>query len=325
MRTSKIARRPVLRRSGAVLAAAFLVTAGAQLAGAGPSASSSGGSSESGTATATASPSRSASSTSSSTSASTTKATTTAPTSSAAGPGCPEQVVITLGRMTVSGGMVTIAFTHNAHNCPSARPALLHIHQNLLMTPQAGSDPVHQWNADLYIGPSHGDGVTVPLLESADGKCFVQVDAHASGMTRGQFFPTTTCTSPSGSSPATSSPPASSSGHTSAPPSSTTVTSTPPGSTTMTSATPSSTASTSTAHTSTSAPSTTTSRSFLPESTSRTQVSTSYVPVAQVGQSPPGGSLASTGSRTVLPIGLAALLLVTGAGLLYLGRHPRRH
>jgi hypothetical protein len=316
MTTPKLFRSPVAHRSGAILAAAFLLLTTARAAGAAPSASGSSGSSAGATAT------RSASATTG-TPASSDQAT------SRAAAACPDQVRITLGRMTVSGGMVTISFTHNAHGCPSARPALLHLHQNLLTTPRAGSDPVHQWNADLLIGPSHGDGVTVPLLESADGKCFVQVDAHASGDTRGQFFPTTTCSSASPSTSASSSTAPSTSASSSTAPSTSASTSTAPSTSASTSTAPStpapsSTAVTSTASTSSPAPSTT-GQSVLPESTSRTAPTRTFFPVGQVEQSPPGDSLAETGSSVAAPVGLAAGLLIAGACLVALSRRPRRH
>ena len=312
MTIPRLFRSPVAHRSGAILAAAFLLLADAREAGAASSAAGSSGSAEGATAT------RSASAMTG-TPASSDKAT------SRAAAACPDQVRITLGRMTVSGGMVTISFTHNAHGCPSARPALLHLHQNLLRTPRAGSDPVHQWNSDLLIGPSHGDGVTVPLLESADGKCFVQVDAHASGDTRGQFFPTTTCSSASPSPPASSStapstPASSSTAPTSsstAPASSSTV---PASSSTV----PTSSSTVPSTPASSPAPSTT-SQSVLPESTSRTAPTRTFFPVGQVGQSPPGGSLAETGSSVAAPVGLAAGLLIAGACLVVLSRRPRRH
>jgi hypothetical protein len=267
MTTPKLFCLPMAHRSGAILAAAFLLLAGAHEAGATPSTSSASGSSESSTATAT----------------------------------CPDQVRITLGKITVSGGMVTFSFTHNAHGCPSAKPALLHLHQNLLSAPVAGSDPEHQWNADLSIGPNSAEGVTVPLLESADGKCFVQVDAHASGQTRGQFFPTTTCSSAS--------------------PSTSASTSTAPSTTASTSTAPSTTASTSTAPSSSSAVPTRTSQSFLPESTSRTSAPLTLVPAAQSSS----GGLAATGSSVAAPVGVAAGLLIAGAGLMLMSRRPRRH
>lgn len=302
MTTSKLVRSPVVHRSGAVLAAAFLLAAGTHQASAAPSASS-GSDASSGGSVASA---------------------------------CPDQVQITLGRMSVSGGMVTISFSHNAHNCPAARPARLHIHQNLVSAPQAGSDPEHQWNADLDIGPSHGDGVTVPLLASADGKCFVQVDAHTAGQSpRGKFFPTTTCSSATPSSPASSSPVPSSTAPSTTASSSTGSSSTSSSSTVSSSTTATSTAETSTAQTSTAQTSTApvsssavpsrTSQSFLPESTSRTTATQSFFPVGQVQQSPPAGSLASTGSRTVLPAGVGAIFLIAGAWLLSASRRPRRH
>jgi hypothetical protein len=304
MTTSKLARSPIVHRSGAILATAFLLAAGAQQAGAAPSTSGSGGSSEGGTAAATAGQSAGTASTSSSSS----KATT-------GGSACPAQVQITFGPMSVSGGMVTISFSQNAHGCASAQPARLHIHQNLLSAPRAGSDPEHQWNTDLDIGPSHGDSVTVPLLESADGKCFVQVDAHASGHSRGQFFPTATCTSATPSSPASSSPA----------PSSTPPSSTASSSTASSSVAASSTARTSSAPGSSSAAPSTTSQSLLPASTSRAATTHSYFPVAQVAQSPSGGALASTGSRTVLPVGIGAVFAIVGAWLVSASRRPRRH
>jgi hypothetical protein len=295
MTTSNLVRSPAVRRSGATLAAAFLLAAGAQQASATPSASGSNGSS-----------------------------------GSSAASTCPDQVHVTLGRMSVSGGMVTISFTHTGHGCPSAQPASLHVHQNLLSEPRAGSDPEHQWNADFAIGPEHSDGVTVPLLASADGKCFVQVDARVSGQRRGQFFPTTTCTSASPSSTPSSSPVPSSTAPSSSASSSTASSSAASSSAASSSAASSSAEGSSTARTSsvpsTSAAPSTTSQSALPESTSRSSAaSTSFFPVAQVTQPPSGGSLASTGSRTVLPVGLGALLAVVGAWLVNSSRRPRRH
>jgi hypothetical protein len=293
----KLVRSPAASRLVVGVVAAFVLAAGGQRADAAPSTTGSGspsslGNTSSASSTVTPSdpvtPSRSSHPVSvpTGTSSSASKATrvtgsSTAATASSSAPAtCPEQVRITLGRMTVSGGMVSIAFSHNAHHCPSARPARLHLHQNLLTAPRAGSDPVHQWNSDLAIGPSHADGVTVPLLESADGKCFVQVDAHASGHTRGQFFPTVKCSS----------------------------------------ATPSSIAPTFTAPESSSP-----AQSFLPESTSRATATRSVVAIARYNASPPAGSLASTGSRPVAPLILAALLLLGGAWLVSWGRRPRRH
>lgn len=125
----------------------------------------------------------------------TTTATDTA--SSSPANNCPATVAIVLGSITVSGNQVTVSFTHTGTECPDAMPSVLHLHENLLATPHAGSDPVHQSNNDFNIGPDFGNSVTVPLLDGVEGKCFVQVDAHASGVNRGQFFPTQACPSSS--------------------------------------------------------------------------------------------------------------------------------
>jgi|GEM_PF-5795524 len=277
--TRPASRRPLVHRSAALLAAGLLLAAGTQHAVAAPSAS---GTSAAGSAT---------------TSAAATSTGTASSSSSA--PSCPAQVQITLGRITVSNGVVTIPFTHTGQGCSSARPALLHVHQNLLSAPRAGSDPVHQRNDDFSIGPNHADQVTVPLLQAVAGKCFVQVDAHASGTARGQFFPTAICPSPSQSSPAPSSSASSSSpAQSSTPPSSTTRTSTPPPST---------------------------SQSFLSASASRSSAAFTLVPVAHQSPTPSSGSLASTGTSPAAPLGLAAVLLIAGGWLMYWARRPRRH
>jgi hypothetical protein len=124
-------------------------------------------------------------------------ATVTDTATSSAANNCPATVVIVLSSITVSGGQVTVSFSHTGTECPDAAPSVLHVHENLLSAPHAGSDPVHQLNQNFNIGPDFGDSVTVPLLDAVEGKCFVQVDAHASGVNRGQFFPTATCPSSS--------------------------------------------------------------------------------------------------------------------------------
>jgi len=124
-------------------------------------------------------------------------ATVTDTASSSAANNCPASVVIVLDSITVSGGQVTVSFSHTGAECPDAAPSVLHVHENLLSAPHAGSDPVHQLNQNFNIGPGSGNSVTVPLLDAVEGKCFVQVDAHASGVNRGQFFPTATCPSSS--------------------------------------------------------------------------------------------------------------------------------
>jgi hypothetical protein len=121
-------------------------------------------------------------------------ATATDSASSSAANNCPATVVIVLGSITVSGNQVTVSFTHTGIDCPDAAPSVLHLHENLLSTPHAGSDPI-QLNRDFDIAPDSADSVTVPLLDGVEGKCFVQVDVHASGVNRGQFFPTATCPS----------------------------------------------------------------------------------------------------------------------------------
>jgi hypothetical protein len=293
-----IETKPASRhRSAALLAAGLLVAAGSQRAVAAASPSGSGAP---GTATASASATVSGSA----------SATVTDPGSGSSAASCPARVRITLGGIAVSNGAVTISFTHTGHGCSSARPTLLHVHQNLLVAPGAGSDPDHQRNDDFSIGGNHADQVTVPLLESVAGKCFVQVDAHADGSARGRFFPTATCPSPSQSSPSQSSPA----------PSTSTLSTSPA----QSSSPPSSSAQSSTLPTSTSmAPST--SQSFLSASATRASVGLSFVPVAQQSQPPPSGALASTGVDPAVPVGLAVILLVTGAWLMHWARRPRRY
>ncbi len=296
-------------RSAALLAAGLLVAAGSQRAAA---AASPAGSGAPGNATASTSTTASGS-VSASGSAS---GSSTAPGSGSSAPSCPARVRITLGPIAVSNGVVTISFTHTGHDCSSTRPTLLHVHQNLLVAPRAGSDPEHQRNDDFSIGGNHADQVTVPLLQAVAGKCFVQVDAHADGTARGQFFPTATCPSPSESSPSQSSPAPSTSTLSTSPAQS----SSPPSS----SAQPSSSVQTSTPPTSTSmAPST--AQSFLSASATRASVGVSFVPVAQQGQPPSSGVLASTGVDPAVPVGLAVVLLATGAWLMHWARRPRRY
>jgi len=126
--------------------------------------------------------------------------------SSAAPNNCPSVVQIVLGSITVSGSTVTVSFTHTGTECPDATSSVLHVHENLLSTPNSGSDPVHQLNQDFDITPGFADSVSLPLLDAVEGKCFVQVDVHASGVNRGRFFPTATCPSPSQSISASSTP-----------------------------------------------------------------------------------------------------------------------
>jgi hypothetical protein len=193
--------------------------------------------------------------------------------------------------MTESGGLVTIPFSFDAQYCRSARPARLHIHQNLVPTAHAGSDPVHQMNENYSIGPQDAGLVTVRLLHGADGKCFVQVDARTTGDTRGQFFATTCSPTPP-----------------------------PPPPTHSTSPTPTST------QTVTISPSPSTTQSALSVNSTR-PITPTALPVGRAVQSSSssGGSLATTGSRTVLPAGVGSLLLIAGAWLMNSNRRPRRH
>ena len=117
--------------------------------------------------------------------------------SSSAANDCPSAVQIVVDSITVSGSTVTVSFTHTGSECPDATSSVLHVHENLLSTPHSGSDAVHQLNRDFDITPGFADSVSLPLLEAVDGKCFVQIDVHASGVNHGQFFPTATCPSQS--------------------------------------------------------------------------------------------------------------------------------
>ena len=51
-------------------------------------------------------------------------------------------MAIVLDSITVSGNQVTVSFTHTGTDCPDAAPSVLHVHENLLSAPHAGSDPV---------------------------------------------------------------------------------------------------------------------------------------------------------------------------------------
>jgi len=94
----------------------------------------------------------------------------------------------------VVGGDVVVTFSHTSTGCP----AILHVHENLVPSPKAGSDPNHQLNKDFSIGPDGPTSVSVPLLAPADNKCFVQVDVHYNkDQSTGGFVPTATCLSTS--------------------------------------------------------------------------------------------------------------------------------
>jgi hypothetical protein len=137
---------------------------------------------------------------------------------------CPNQVVITLGKIIVSGGTVTVTFTHTGADCPSASPAVLRVHENLLPTRAAGRDPLHHLNQDFSVGPNFGNSVQVPLLDGIVGECFVQIDVHVGDQRAGIFaiVPTVSCP--------TSTPPPSSTAINPPPPSSTAINPPPPSS-----------------------------------------------------------------------------------------------
>ena len=224
--------------------------------------------------------------------------------------GCGSVVEITSVQIssTLSGGNVVVTIAHTGAGCPNMAAATLHVHQNLLASPQAGSNSTHQWNKDFQIGPNFGTTVEFPLMASADGLCFVQVDVHAGTIHKGRFFPTATCTSStpsqSSSAPASSSVPASSS----APESS---------SAPASSSVPES----SSAPASSSVPES----SSVPASSSVAGESSSIPEssaVAAVQTSSPG--LASTGALVSVPVLLALVLIAAGFALNRAAR-GRRH
>jgi hypothetical protein len=119
---------------------------------------------------------------------------------------CPSEVVISLLPETVHPSSITINFTHTGKACPSARAAVLHVHQNLVATAAAASNNAHQANEDFSVGPYFGTSVTVALLTPIDGMCVDQVDTHAAGATRGRFIPLAGCTAAPSSSQTSSAP-----------------------------------------------------------------------------------------------------------------------
>jgi hypothetical protein len=116
----------------------------------------------------------------------------------------------------VVGGDVVVTFSHTSTGCS----AVLHVHENLVASPKAGSDPNHQLNKDFSIGPDGPTSVSVPLLAPADNKCFVQVDVHYNeDQSTGGFVPTATCPSTSPTATPSTSPTATQSTSTTATPS----------------------------------------------------------------------------------------------------------
>lgn len=209
---------------------------------------------------------------------------------------CTAAVVITSVSITLSAGEVVVSFQHTGQGCPNATAAAVHVHQNLVASPHAGSDANHQWNKDYLIGPDSDSSVRFPLLAAADGKCFVQVDVHAGSIRKGSFFPTATCESsvPPTSAPASSSAPESSSAPVS-----------------------------SSAPESSSVAASSASSSSGPSSPATVPAFNSSVAAIVVGDTsfPSQSGLASTGVRAGAPLALAVLLIAFG---LLLNRAARR-
>jgi hypothetical protein len=130
----------------------------------------------------------------------TSMALSTTPTSGAAqGSSCDTPVTLSHLNAHVSGSTVTVSYT--IAGCTGT--VLLHIHQNLLTGPNAGSDSAHQSNADFPIGANSLTSQSVPLLAGVEGKCWVQVDYSTPTERHGIFTPTSGCSTPSSSTPVT--------------------------------------------------------------------------------------------------------------------------
>jgi len=180
---------------GLFIAAILIPRGDASAAGAQPSASATSSSSAVSASAAAASASASASSTPPLSGPGTTAS---APVSGALPElfeDCPSSVKVMSTTISVIDDMVRIGFTHTGQACDRAEPTRLHVHQNLLAKPQAGSDPLNQRNDNFLISTNSPNQVSVRLLASVPGKCFVQVDVHVSGAARGRFVPTETCLS----------------------------------------------------------------------------------------------------------------------------------
>jgi len=208
--------------------------------------------------------------------------------------GCPSVITITAIAIQkdLDNGQVVVDVSHDGQGCPDATPAILHVHQNLSTSPQAGSDLSHQSNVDIAVGANFGSSISFDLLTAVPGKCFVQFDVSAGSIRRGRFFPTATC--PAGSSLTTPSGSPSAAGSSSSPPP---TSSTPPPTLPRTS------------------------HSVANVSTSRSvaNVTTSRLPHHHPRP------LAMTGAHTGELTGVAALLLGLGAMLWYAARPSRRH
>jgi hypothetical protein len=209
-------------------------------------------------------------------------------------PACNTALAVTLGGHSVAGSSVTVNYTITG----CAGSVRLHIHQNLLAQPTAGSDPQHQSNVDFMITKDSATSQTVPLLAGVEGECFVQVDYSTPTQRKGFFVPTESCPAASSTSVAPSS-------------------STP--------VTPPTSSSVANVSTSASAPSTSSSAAPRPVATS----SQAAAPVAQIGPIPQtgfGGDVVTTRSHPYrwATVPGVVLFLLGLAGLVRLTTQRRR-
>jgi hypothetical protein len=205
-----------------------------------------------------------------------------------------DPVLIELGGVIDNGATATVPYTISG--CVGSDR--LHIHQNLLASPTAGSDSEHQSNYNFDITVDSPTEQTVPLLDGVAGKCWIQFDYSTARERHGAFLRTPTCPTETPTPPPTSSlPPSSSSA-----PSTSTVPSTHP--------VPSSSAATSTSvvpHSSQPAPQVTSS-AVVP-------VVASVAP-SQIGPIPHTGFSGTVQVRQIHPY---AWTVVVGGALLLLG------
>jgi hypothetical protein len=118
-----------------------------------------------------------------------------------------DPVVVDLQQVTVNGATATVSYTITG--CVGSDR--VHVHENLLAAPTAGSDPQHQANYNFDITVDSPTQQTVPLLDGIPGKCWIQFDYSTARERHGAFIRTPTCPSESSSPPSSSSPPPSSS------------------------------------------------------------------------------------------------------------------
>lgn len=118
-----------------------------------------------------------------------------------------DPVIIELGGLVVNGAMATVPYTITG--CVGSDR--LHIHENLLASPAAGSDPEHQTNYNFDITVDSPAQQSVPLLDGIPGKCWIQFDYSTARERHGAFIHTPTCPSETPTSPPSSSTPPSTS------------------------------------------------------------------------------------------------------------------